>query len=46
MRSWSFPLSYYFAKKREADPTARETRDAVLKDKIMKEDYQKLNSKK
>jgi putative transposase len=27
--------SYYFAKKREAEPTARETRDDVLKDKIM-----------
>ncbi len=27
--------SYYFAKKREAEPTARETRDAVLKEKIM-----------
>ncbi len=28
--------SYYFAKKREDEPTARETRDVVLKDKIMK----------
>jgi putative transposase len=28
--------SYYFAKKREAEPTARETRDTILKDKIMK----------
>ena len=27
--------SYYFAKKREAEPTARENRDAVLKDKIV-----------
>ena len=27
--------SYYYAKKREAGPTARGTRDAVLKDKIM-----------
>ena len=27
--------SYYFAKKREAEPTARETQDAVLKDRIM-----------
>ena len=27
--------SYYFAKKREAEPTARETRDAIMKDKIM-----------
>jgi putative transposase len=27
--------SYYYAKKREAEPTARETRDAVLKEKIM-----------
>ena len=27
--------SYYFAKKREAKPTARETRDAIMKDKIM-----------
>ena len=27
--------SYYFAKKREDEPTARETRDVVLKDKIM-----------
>jgi len=27
--------SYYYAKKREAEPAARETRDAVLKDKIM-----------
>jgi hypothetical protein len=27
--------SYYFAKKREAEPAARETRDAFLKDKIM-----------
>jgi transposase InsO family protein len=26
--------SYYYAKKREADPAARETRDAILKDKI------------
>ena len=31
-----FPVSsYYYAKKREAEPTARETRDAVLKEKIM-----------
>ena len=28
-------LSYYYAKKREAEPTAREIRDAALKDKIM-----------
>jgi putative transposase len=27
--------SYYFAKKREDEPTARETRDVVLKDKIL-----------
>lgn len=27
--------SYYFAKKREAEPAARETRDAILEDKIM-----------
>jgi putative transposase len=27
--------SYYFAKKREVEPTARDTRDAVLKEKIM-----------
>jgi putative transposase len=27
--------SYYYAKKREAEPTARELRDAVLKEKIM-----------
>ena len=27
--------SYYYAKKREAEPTAREIRDAALKDKIM-----------
>jgi putative transposase len=27
--------SYYYAKKREAEPAARETRDAILKDKIM-----------
>ena len=27
--------SYYYAKKREAEPTARETRDAILKEKIM-----------
>jgi putative transposase len=27
--------SYYFAKKREAEPTVRETQDAVLKDRIM-----------
>ena len=27
--------SYYFAKKREAEPPAREARDAVLKEKIM-----------
>jgi putative transposase len=27
--------SYYFAKKREAEPAARESRDAVLKDRIM-----------
>jgi putative transposase len=27
--------SYYFAKKREGEPTARETQDAVLRDKIM-----------
>jgi hypothetical protein len=31
-----FPVSsYYYAKKREAEPTARETRAAVLKEKIM-----------
>ena len=31
-----FPVSsYYFAKKREDEPTARETRDVVLKDMIM-----------
>jgi putative transposase len=31
-----FPVSsYYYAKKREAEPTAREIRDAVLKEKIM-----------
>ena len=31
-----FPVSsYYYAKKREAEPTARELRDAVLKEKIM-----------
>ena len=30
-----FPVSsYYFAKQREAMPAARETRDAMLKDKI------------
>ena len=28
-------LSYYYAKKREAEPAAREMRDAVLKEKIM-----------
>ena len=27
--------SYYYAKKREAEPTARETRDAMLEEKIM-----------
>ncbi len=27
--------SYYFAKKREAEPSAREIRDAVLKEKVM-----------
>ena len=27
--------SYYYAKKREAEPTAREARDAILKEKIM-----------
>jgi putative transposase len=27
--------SYYFAKKREAEPTARETRDGMLKEKIL-----------
>ena len=27
--------SYYYAKKREAEPTARELRDAVLEEKIM-----------
>jgi len=27
--------SYYFARKRDAEPTARDARDAVLKDKIM-----------
>lgn len=27
--------SYYFAKKREAEPTARDARDAMLKEKIM-----------
>ena len=27
--------SYYYAKKREAEPAAREIRDAALKDKIM-----------
>ena len=31
-----FPVSsYYFARKREAEPTAREIRDAMLKEKIM-----------
>ncbi|HZZ59466.1 MAG TPA: IS3 family transposase [Opitutaceae bacterium] len=31
-----FPVSsYYHAKKREAEPTAREIRDAVLKEKVM-----------
>ena len=31
-----FPVSsYYYAKKREADPPAREIRDAVLKEKVM-----------
>ncbi len=31
-----FPVSsYYYAKKREAEPAAREMRDAVLKEKIM-----------
>ena len=31
-----FPVSsYYFAKKRASEPTARETRDAILEDKIM-----------
>ena len=27
--------SYYFAKKREAEPTARETRDGMLEEKIL-----------
>jgi hypothetical protein len=27
--------SYYYAKRREAEPTAREIRDAMLKEKIM-----------
>ena len=27
--------SYYFAKKREAEPTARDARDAMLKEKIL-----------
>jgi putative transposase len=27
--------SYYFARKREDEPTARDARDAVLKEKIM-----------
>ena len=27
--------SYYYAKKREAEPTAREMHDAVLREKIM-----------
>jgi hypothetical protein len=27
--------SYYYAKKREAEPTAREIRDAMLEEKIM-----------
>ena len=27
--------SYYYAKKREAEPTAREIRDAMLKEKIV-----------
>jgi hypothetical protein len=27
--------SYYYAKKREAEPAARETRDAIMKDKIV-----------
>ncbi len=27
--------SYYYAKRREAEPSARETRDAILKEKIM-----------
>jgi hypothetical protein len=31
-----FPVSsYYYAKKREAEPAARETRDAMLKEKVM-----------
>ena len=31
-----FPVSsYYHAKKRKAEPTAREIRDAMLKEKIM-----------
>jgi putative transposase len=31
-----FPVSsYYFARKREAEPSEREARDAILKDKIM-----------
>src|SRR6185437_3981622 len=31
-----FPMSsYYYAKKRESEPTARELRDAFLKGKIM-----------
>ena len=27
--------SYYYAKKRASEPTARETRDAIMEDKIM-----------
>ena len=27
--------SYYYAKKRAAEPTARDIRDAVLKEKVM-----------
>ena len=31
-----FPVSsYYHAKKREAEPTVRELRDAVMKEKVM-----------
>ena len=31
-----FPVpSYYYAKKRAAEPAARDTRDAMLKEKIM-----------
>ena len=36
--------SYYYAKKREAEPTGRELRDAVLKEKVMEvwKDRQRL----